>query len=184
MIKKLFSALAAAALIFAAGSCTSSEDKEQQSVCKEISAAMTQQDFKKVNELSTSLYNRLPECSVKTLGDLTMSYITLSAVGIANNDEPAVIESMHRAVDCYDEAMKKNPVEANKLWEEMASKKNDQGLSINPTEIIEIFRQQLVAYEMSLSAAGDSSVVNEDQQIDEVTGVTPSSITRRAISED
>ncbi len=153
MIKKLFSTMLLAAVLVMGMSSCGSEDKEQQRVCKEISEAMTAQKFDKVTELCGSLYERLPACSVKTLGDLTMSYITLSAVGIANSNEDQVVDCMRHAVDCYDEAMKKDPNAAKKLWDEMASKKNEQGLSINPTEIVEIFRQQLSAYDAATAAA-------------------------------
>lgn len=172
MIKRLISALASVAILFAAVGCSSSEEQHQQRVCKEIADAMSNQEFDKVAKLSGSLYEKLPECSVKTLGDLTMSYITLSAVGIAENDEPAVVESMRKAIDCYDEAMKKNPTEANKLWDEMASKKNDQGFSINPTEIIEIFRQQISAYDSQLMSAADSTAVVDETALDETVGVS------------
>lgn len=172
MIKKFISALASVAILFAVAGCSSSEEQHQQRVCQEIADAMSNQEFDKVAKLSGSLYEKLPECSVKTLGDLTMSYITLSAVGIAENDEPTVVESMRKAIDCYDEAMKKNPTEANKLWDEMSSKKNDQGFSINPTEIIEIFRQQISAYDSQLMSAVDSTAVSDETALDETVAIS------------
>lgn len=147
MIRKLITPLMIAIVAVMAASCAGDQDK----ACKQIAESLEKQDFAKVEEICNSLYDRLPDCTVKTLGDMTMSYITLAAVNIAHSDEAGTVDAMRHAVGTYDEAMKKDPTQAEKLWKKMAEEENEQGLSLNPTDIINVFKNQLAAYDAAAS---------------------------------
>ena len=111
MIKHILVWIASAGMMFLGVSCAKDQEKE----CQEITDAISRQDFEKVTNLCDNLYDRLPECSVKTLGDLTLSYITLAFVGATTGDQSATEQSMRRAVDCYDAAMDKNAKRLDRL---------------------------------------------------------------------
>lgn len=148
--------MAVAGLVFLGVACAREQEKE----CQEITDAISRQDFDKVTNLCDKLYDRLPECSVKTLGDLTLSYITLAFVGATTGNQTATEQSMRRAVDCYDAAMEKNPVEAKALWEKMSTESSSLGQSINPSNIVETFRQTLGEYDAHQAAMLNDSTAH------------------------
>ena len=153
MIKHILVWIASAGMMFLGVSCAKDQERE----CQEITDAISRQDFEKVTNLCDNLYDRLPECSVKTLGDLTLSYITLAFVGATTGDQSATEQSMRRAVDCYDAAMDKNAGEATALWQKMSAESGSLGQSINPSDIVETFRQTLGEYDAHQEAMQNDS---------------------------
>ena len=170
MIKKILSAMMLVALAIIAVSCGNDHDKKT----REITEALSTHNFEKVSQLCDELYDQLPDCSVNTLGDMTVSYITLAVVGSANNDEDATVDAMRRAVTCYDMAMKKDESVAKKMWTAMAAEKNDSGFSIDPTEVINMFRTNLAAYDSSASASiePDSIKTADELAVEEATALS------------
>ncbi len=145
--------MAVTGLLFLGVSCAQEQEKQ----CREITDAISNQDFDKVTNLCDKLYKKLPDCSVKTLGDLTLSYITLAFVGATTGNQTATEQSMRRAVDCYDAAMKKDPVEAGALWEKMSAESGSLGQPINPSNIVETFRQTLGEFDAQQAAMNAES---------------------------
>lgn len=158
MIKRILIFMAVSGLLFLGVSCAQEQEKQ----CREITDAISSQDFDKVTNLCDKLYQKLPDCSVKTLGDLTLSYITLAFVGATTGNQTATEQSMRRAVDCYDEAMKKDPAEANALWEKMSAESGSLGQPINPSNIVETFRQTLGEYDAQQAAMRTAVVAGDD----------------------
>lgn len=153
MIKSILLFMAVTGLLFLGVSCAQEQEKQ----CREITDAISNQDFDKVTNLCDKLYKKLPDCSVKTLGDLTLSYITLAFVGATTGNQTATEQSMRRAVDCYDAAMKKDPVEAGALWEKMSAESGSLGQPINPSNIVETFRQTLGEFDAQQAAMNAES---------------------------
>lgn len=153
MIKRILLFMAVTGLLFLGVSCAQEQEKQ----CREITDAISNQDFDKVTNLCDKLYKKLPDCSVKTLGDLTLSYITLAFVGATTGNQTATEQSMRRAVDCYDAAMKKDPVEAGALWEKMSAESGSLGQPINPSNIVETFRQTLGEFDAQQAAMNAKS---------------------------
>lgn len=153
MIKRILLFMAVTGLLFLGVSCAQEQEKQ----CREITDAISNQDFDKVTNLCDKLYKKLPDCSVKTLGDLTLSYITLAFVGATTGNQTATEQSMRRAVDCYDAAMKKDPVEAGALWEKMSAESGSLGQPINPSNIVETFRQTLGEFDAQQAAMNAES---------------------------
>ena len=153
MIKRILLFMAVTGLLFLGVSCAQEQEKQ----CREITNAISNQDFDKVTNLCDKLYKKLPDCSVKTLGDLTLSYITLAFVGATTGNQTATEQSMRRAVDCYDAAMKKDPVEAGALWEKMSAESGSLGQPINPSNIVETFRQTLGEFDAQQAAMNAES---------------------------
>lgn len=153
MIKRILLFMAVTGLLFLGVSCAQEQEKQ----CREINDAISNQDFDKVTNLCDKLYKKLPDCSVKTLGDLTLSYITLAFVGATTGNQTATEQSMRRAVDCYDAAMKKDPVEAGALWEKMSAESGSLGQPINPSNIVETFRQTLGEFDAQQAAMNAES---------------------------
>lgn len=153
MIKRILLFMAVTGLLFLGVSCAQEQEKQ----CREITDAISNQDFDKVTNLCDKLYKKLPDCSVKTLGDLTLSYITLAFVGATTGNQTATEQSMRWAVDCYDAAMKKDPVEAGALWEKMSAESGSLGQPINPSNIVETFRQTLGEFDAQQAAMNAES---------------------------
>ncbi len=161
MIKKILSMLMIAAVAVMAVSCADEQEKK----CKEIADALQQQDFTKVAEVCDGLYSQLPDCNIKTLGDMTLSYITLAAVGITQNDTEGTAEAMRRAVGCYDEAMKKDATKAQEMWQKIAGEKTPEGMSINPTEVIDVFRTSLASFDAQVVPSVDTDSITPSEEI-------------------
>ena len=153
MIKRILLFMAVTGRLLLGVSCAQEQEKQ----CREITDAISNQDFDKVTNLCDKLYKKLPDCSVKTLGDLTLSYITLAFVGATTGNQTATEQSMRRAVDCYDAAMKKDPVEAGALWEKMSAESGSLGQPINPSNIVETFRQTLGEFDAQQAAMNAES---------------------------
>lgn len=139
MIKQLKTILAIAlcAVIFV--SCTHS----QRTVCEKISQAFKENKPELASELCNNLYEHLSECSVETLGELTMDYYNLSVINSTQSNEAATYSAMERMVNCYESAMKKNPTAAKALWTKIADDSMNRGLTLDIPVIADSFRTQL-----------------------------------------
>lgn len=170
MIKRIFAALLVIVVAVAVTSCD-----EQAKKCKELTEALKAQDFDKVEKVCGELYDKLPDCKVETLGDMTVSYIAIVANNAMHGNQAETADAMRRAIACYDEAEKRDHDAATKMWIEMASQRNAQGVSINPIDIIDAFRAQLALYDATSSTqpeATDSAQVSAEEGEEIATAVS------------
>ena len=135
MIRKL---LSICTIIFAAAAlCSCSESQEK--TCDKIAKA-----FEKGNDTEAAdLCARL-----KTLGDLTVSYFTLSVIHSTKADDDSTYEAMSRMVKCYDAAMKQDPTAAKAMWKHMAEESMNHGQTFDVPMIADAFRTQLQLHEI------------------------------------
>ncbi|MDE5688004.1 MAG: hypothetical protein K2I18_05170 [Paramuribaculum sp.] len=139
MIRKIMSALGVAICALILASCAETQEK----TCKKIAEAFEKNDIAKATELCDKLYDRLPECTIQTLGDLTLSYFSLTVFNSSNSNEEETYAMMQRTVECYDAAMKKNPTEAKALWNKMNEESLEHGHPFDLPMIADAFRTQL-----------------------------------------
>ena len=169
MIRKFLSMALIAIMAVSVASCAGEEEKK----CNEIAQSMEQGDYAKAATLSNELFANRDKCSIKTLSDLTTAYITLVGVNTSKGNLDEAITAMRRTVDCYDTAMAKDSVAANKRWVEIANEVKEAGLgSISPAEIANAFRKQLAAFDSNpIIEAADSIKNNEQLKKEEVEAV-------------
>ncbi|MDE5745096.1 MAG: hypothetical protein K2H84_05475 [Paramuribaculum sp.] len=139
MIKKItigiFATIAALSLI----SCS----KTQTSLHDRIAKAFSENNTELASELCNTLYSDLQNCSVETLGDLTMDYYTLSVINSSRSNEVETYDAMLHMVNCYESAMKKNPTAAKALWLKIADESQNHGQLLDIPLIADSFRAQL-----------------------------------------
>lgn len=155
MIRKILSAVGVIVCSLIIASCAESQEK----TCKKIAAAFEKNDIAEAAELCDKLYSQLPECSVQTLGDLTLSYFSLTVFNSSNANEEETYAMMQRTVDCYDAAMKKNPTEAKALWKKINDESLEHGHPFDLPVIADAFRTQIAlqkALEKTDTALPDS----------------------------
>lgn len=144
MIRKL---LSICTIIFAAAAlCSCSESQE--TTCDKIAKAFEKGNDTEAADLCARLYADLPHCSMKTLGDLTVSYFTLSVIHSTKADDDSTYEAMSRMVKCYDAAMKQDPTAAKAMWKHMAEESMNHGQTFDVPMIADAFRTQLQLHEI------------------------------------
>lgn len=136
MIKKIALGIL---ITLAFASCT----KTQSSVLDKIAKAFNNNQPELASDLCNSLYSDLQNCSLETLGDLTMSYYTLSVINSSCSNETATYNAMEHMVNCYESAMRKNPTAAKAIWLKIADESMNRGQSIDIPLIADSFRAQL-----------------------------------------
>ncbi len=139
MIRKILSL--AFVVISAAILCSCAES--QKKTCTRIAKAFEEGKEAEAAELCDRLYANLGECSMETLGDLTVSYFTLSVIHSTNSEEDSTYEAMSRMVNCYDAAMKQDPTAAKAMWQQMADESMNHGSNFDVPMIADAFRTQL-----------------------------------------
>ncbi|MDE6263629.1 MAG: hypothetical protein K2M11_00640 [Paramuribaculum sp.] len=154
MIKQLKTILAIALCAVIFGSCTHS----QRTVCEKISQAFKENKPELASELCNHLYEHLSECSVETLGELTMDYYNLSVINSTRSNEAATYSAMERMVNCYESAMKKNPTAAKALWTKIADDSMNRGLTLDIPVIADSFRTQLTLRTMLGEDLADAEI--------------------------
>ncbi|MDE6651745.1 MAG: hypothetical protein K2K08_04990 [Paramuribaculum sp.] len=139
MIKKIALSIFAIIAVFVLSSCSQTHS----SMRDKIAEAFTQNKPELASELCNTLYSDLQNCSVETLGDLTMRYYTLSVINSTRSNEVATYDAMDHMVTCYESAMKKNPTAAKAIWLKIADEGLNHGQSIDIPLIADSFRAQL-----------------------------------------
>ena len=149
MTRKLLTLLIAVTFCTAFSAC---EETHDETVTK-IAEALQNQDMATATNLCDKLYADLPNCTVKTLGDLTVSYFTLSQHASSTDNADTAYAMMQRTVDCFDAAMKKSPEEATALWDQMAQESISRGVNFDLPGIVNSFRSALVLNSLEKNAA-------------------------------
>lgn len=144
MIRKLLSICAIVLAAASLWSCAESQEK----TCNKIAKAFEQGNNTEAAELCGKLYDNLSQCSMKTLGDLTVSYFTLSVIHSTKADEDSTYEAMSRMVNCYDAAMKQDPTAAKAMWKQMAEESMNHGQTFDVPMIADAFRTQLQLHDI------------------------------------
>ncbi|MDE6048699.1 MAG: hypothetical protein K2G09_03280 [Paramuribaculum sp.] len=139
MIKKITLGISVAIAALSISSCS----KTQSSLHDRIARALSENKPELAAELCNTLYSDLQNCSVETLGDLTMSYYTLSVINSSRSNEIETYDAMEHMVSCYESAMKKNPTAAKALWLRIADESLNHGQSLDIPLIADSFRAQL-----------------------------------------
>lgn len=139
MIKKVSIALLIAVTAFLNFSCSES----QSSLTERIAEAFRNNKPELAERLCNSLYDNMQTCTVETLGNLTVSYYTLSVINSTRSRENDTYKAMAHMVDCYESAMKKNPTAAKAFWIKIADESMNHGQSIDIPLIADSFRTQL-----------------------------------------
>ena len=139
MIKKIALGIFVAIAALSISSCS----QKQSSLHDRIARAFSENKPELASELCNTLYSDLQNCSVETLGDLTMSYYTLSVINSSRSNEIETYAAMEHMVSCYESAMKKNPTAAKALWHRIADESLNHGQSLDIPLIADSFRAQL-----------------------------------------
>ena len=139
MIKKIALGIFVAIAALSISSCS----QKQSSLHDRIARALSENKPELASELCNTLYSDLQNCSVETLGDLTMSYYTLSVINSSRSNEIETYDAMEHMVSCYESAMKKNPTAAKALWLRIADESLNHGQSLDIPLIADSFRAQL-----------------------------------------